>query len=150
MKHSLPLLFTWLLLALSALAEELDITPGSDLWGSLYHPAYEKPSEIPTSNPLRKELFNQLRAKLEPKAGEPLLFLGSLRAYRNWALFQGASQDRNGGPIAYPDLGNSDTVALWLRTKDGWTLVDYEAGHSDVFYLIWTEAYGMPKAFFNQ
>lgn len=136
--------------ALPAFGEELENPPGSALWNSFYDPPYTTPTEIPTDNALRKELFNQLRAKLEPKAGKPILFSGSLKAYRNWALFQGESQDKQGTPIAYPELGNSDTVALWLRTKDGWMLVDYDCGHSDVFYLVWTEVYGMPKAFFGR
>jgi hypothetical protein len=47
-------------------------------------------------------------------------------------------------------LGNDDTVALWLRTRDGWTLVDFDAGGSDAFYTEWSRQYGAPAALFLQ
>ena len=42
-------------------------------------------------------------------------------------------------------MGNNDTVALFLRTCDGWRLVDFSGGHTDVFWLVWAEQYGVPK-----
>ncbi len=128
-----------------AYAQNFDPKPGTVLWETLYDPPYTEPTEIPTGDSLRKELFDLLRTRLEPKAKQPILFSGSLKAYKNWALFVGESQDKEGKPIAYPELGNSDTVGLWLRTADGWKLVSYEGGHSDVFYDIWPEMYGMPR-----
>ncbi len=127
-------------------AADLEIEPDSDYWKELYDPPYKKPTEVPIGTELRKELFNLVRPKLEAIAKQPIKFQGNMKAYRNWALFTGQSLDKDGKPVAYPDLGNSDTVALWLRTVDGWKLVDFSGGHSDVFYLIWTEQYGVPRA----
>lgn len=139
--------FTALLALLSPclFAEELEVGPESAGWGSLYDPPFKKPQEIPTSNPDRKKLFDMLRPKLEKHAKQPILFQGGLYAYRNWALFQGDTVDENGDVITFPDDGNSDTVALWLNTAEGWKLVDYESGHTDLFYMIWIEKYGMPR-----
>lgn len=129
----------------SAKAEELMIQKGSEMWNEIYEPDSTSPTEVERSNPLRKQLFDLARPDLEKTAGKPILFNGRLQAYRNWALFVGASEDKEGNPIAYPGDGNSDTVALFLRTTKGWVLVDCSGGHSDVFYEIWIEQYGMPR-----
>jgi hypothetical protein len=132
-----------LVLGLSA-AEPLTIQPGSELWREVYEPAFEKPTELAADSELRKSLFNLLRPRAEKIAKQAVKFRGSLRAYRNWAFFCGDSIDANGEPVGYPELGNSDAVALWLRTLDGWKLVNFSVGHSDAFYIIWPEQYGMP------
>jgi hypothetical protein len=122
----------------------LEVKPGSEEWKQLYDPPFEKPSELGADSPLRKQLFNQLRPKVEAIAKQPVQFQGSLRAFRNWAFFGGRSLDEKGVSLKLPELDNDDTVALWLRTTDGWKLVDYAAGHSDAFFIIWPEQYGMP------
>lgn len=132
-----------LVLGLSA-AEPSTIKPGSEEWRSLYEPAFEQPTELEMDSELRKNLFNLIRPRAEKIAKQEVKFRGSLRVYRNWAFFSGSSIDADGKPIEYPELGNSDTVALWLRTLDGWKLVDFAAGHSDAFFIIWPEQYGMP------
>ena len=120
--------------------------PGSDGWTHLYQPPFEKPTEVPVSNPGRKQMFDLLRPHGTKEAKVPIQFEGSLKAFRNWALFTGESQDKSGKPIAFEGNGNSDTVALYLNTVEGWMLVDFSFGHSDVFYEIWIEKYGMPKS----
>lgn len=132
-----------LVLGLSA-AEPLSIKPGSERWSNLYKPAFEKPTELDAESELRKSLFSLIRPRAEKIAKQAVKFRGSLRAYRNWAFFNGSSIDADGKPVEYPALGNSDTVALWLRTLDGWKLVEFAAGHSDAFFIIWPEQYGMP------
>ena len=47
--------------------------------------------------------------------------------------------------MAIGELENSDTAALWLRTVEGWRLVDFSGGHSDVFYEIWPEQFGVSR-----
>ncbi|MEM9281220.1 MAG: hypothetical protein AAGA96_05290 [Verrucomicrobiota bacterium] len=136
---------TLALLAQSITSAELIFGPESDEWETLYEPAFKSPEEVPRGSELRKTLFNLARPKLEKLAGQSIRFNGSLKAYRNWALFLGESVDANGNSIAYPDLQNSDTVVLFLRTADRWVVVDYSGGHGDVFYEIWIEQYGMPR-----
>ena len=130
-------------------AAELNYGPDSEEWKLLYDPPFKKPGEVPKGSELRKELFDLARPKLEKLAKQPLLFSGSLKAYRNWALFTGVSVDKAGNEIAFPEDGNSDTVILWIRTVEGWKVVDFAGGHSDVFYEIWPEQYGMPLPLLN-
>jgi len=117
------------------------ITPSSDMWDEVYKPGYKKPTEVAIGSDLRKELFNILRK--EVKTGTK--FSGELKAYRNWALFVGSTIDAKGKSISYPPHDNTDSVALWLRTSKGWVLVDFSFGHSDAFYLLWSEVYGVPR-----
>jgi hypothetical protein len=139
-----------LLFSLSlATAQEQTITPGSEDWKGLFDPPYEKPTELPADLPLRKELFDLLRPKVEKIAKEPTRFEGHLRVFKNWAMFMGRSIDANGESIQFPEMDNDDTVALWIHAQDGWKLITYSAGHSDAFYLIWPAQYGAPKELFQ-
>ncbi len=123
------------------------VSKGSELWAEIYDPPYQQPTEVPKGSDLRKALFDQLRPKIsEMVDSRKLLFSGSLKAYRNWAFFTGETVDGNGNPVPIGELENSDTAALWLRTVDGWKLVDFSGGHSDVFYEIWPEQFGVPRA----
>jgi hypothetical protein len=145
MNHITAFIFTTLLLFSHVKGESLiEVKPGTEEWKQIYDPPFEKPSELGADSSLRKQLFDLLRPKVESIAKQPVKFQGSLRAFRNWALFVGRSLDEKGVSLKLPELGNDDTVALWLRTSGGWKLVDYSAGHSDAFYFIWTEQYGMP------
>lgn len=143
-KSLFPCLLSTLVLLSAASAQE-QITPGSEPWNQLFNPSYEKPTELPADLPLRKELFDILRPRVEKIAKEPTRFEGSLRVFKNWAMFTGRSLDAKGESIKFPELENDDTAALWIRTQDGWRLVEFSAGHSDAFYLIWPEQYGVPK-----
>ena len=93
-------------------AQDLQAPKGSEFWDQLYDPPFQNPQEIPTSNPLRKELFNQLRPKLEAIAKQPLLFKGKLKAYRNWAMFMGQGLDENERPVVYDEFESSTVLAL--------------------------------------
>jgi len=128
-----------------ALCQKPMIEPGTADWRELYDPPSSQPQEVASNNPLRKQLFDQLRFRLNSKIKSKLLFEGSLKAFKNWAVFVGNSVDDSGKPIKFPPMDNSDTAALWIRTKAGWQLVDYSSGHSDAFFPIWHERYGVPK-----
>ena len=90
---------------------------------------------------LRKNLFDLLRPEAEHLHGKGLQFTGSLKGFKNWALFEGQTTDAKDRNIPHD---GGDTVALWLRTRNGWLLVDFNIGHTDVFYTIWKEKYGVP------
>lgn len=122
------------------------VSRNSELWGEIYDPPYKQPTEISKGSDLRKTLFDQLRTRISALVdGRKVLFSGSLKAYRNWAFFTGETVDSNGNSVPIGELENSDTAALWLRTVDGWQLVDFSGGHGDVFYEIWPEQFGAPK-----
>ncbi len=117
------------------------VPPGSAEWAEVYDPPYKVPTELPAESALRKELFDLLRIKVTPQHK----FTGSLKVYRNWAFFVGATVDNKGEPLKHPPHDNSDAVAIWLRTSQGWKLIDFSFGHSDAFYLLWSEKYGVPE-----
>lgn len=141
--------FTLLILVcatLTGLAEEVLVTPGSSEWREIFEPPFTQPTELPADMPLRRVLFDQLRPRLEKIAKRPVRFEGTLRAFKNSALFIGRTLDTDGKSITLPPMDNDDTAALWLRTRDGWRLVDFSGGHSDAFYILWHEQYGFPKS----
>ena len=121
------------------------VSPGSAAWGELFDPPFTKPTEIPTSSPLRKFLFEQLRPLMEKAARQPVRFEGRLQAFKNWALFVGRTVDVKGQSVKLSPMDNDDTVALWLRTSSGWRVIDFSGGHSDAFYIMWPQQYGMPE-----
>jgi hypothetical protein len=136
-----------LLLSISAAcAEDFTVEPGTDLWKELYNPPYSKPTEIPRDNNLRKQLFDLLRPGIERAAKKNgVKFQGELKAFKNWALFTGSTLDAQEKPVAFEGSENSETCALWLRTRDGWKLVDFAYGFGDVAWLIWIDQYGAPR-----
>ncbi len=130
-------------------------------WLSLFDPPFTHPTDIPIESSLRKELFDQLRGKVQKKI--EVRFQGKLRAYKNWALFRGEALDAKGQPIYATDmpgvkveddpLSNDDVRGLWLRTCKGWKLVDYGkmgCGElNDPITQYWVDRYGMPIEFWN-
>lgn len=126
--------------------EEFAGEPGSEQWRALYNPPYAKPTEIPRDQPLRKQLFDLARPRIEKAAGvKDIRFQGELKAFKNWAFFLGTALDAKDRAIKFEPMGNTEVAALWLRTADGWKLVDSATGFSDVGYWVWTDQYGAPR-----
>jgi len=143
---SLTLVAIFLFLAVMiAPAEDKYAQPGSKEWREFFDPPFIQPTGIPADSGLRKILFDQLRPHIEAHAKRPVKFDGALKAFKNWALFVGYTVDAKGNPIPMEPMDNADTVGLWLRTREGWQLVNCNGGHSDMFYVIWPEVYGVPK-----
>jgi hypothetical protein len=117
------------------------VLPTSDEWTEIYDPPTRIPAEVPAESKLRSELFDLLRAKANPSTQ----FSGSLKSFRNWAFFLGRTVDRSGNSLKNPPFGNDDAVGLWLRTQEGWIVVAHRFGHSDAFFIIWPEQYGVPR-----
>ena len=126
-------------------AQQEVIRPDSREWRELFDPPFPKPQEIPSTSPLRKELFELLRPYIAPVAKRPVRFEGTLRAFKNWVLFIGTTVDDKGAEVKFPPMGNTDTAALWLRTRVGWRLVDFSVGHSDAVPVVWMEQYGVSR-----
>lgn len=139
-------------LCIHGVAFSSSITPSSPAWSDIYTPAYRIPTELKLGDPVRKKLFEQLRESVNPsKTGKNNtfpLFKGTLKSFKNWAFFEGEVVDNAGRTIVFPPFENSDAVALWINTQNGWVLVAYSVGHSDVFYDIWPAQYGAPCEFF--
>lgn len=147
---SIVLFLGWL--CVHSVAFSSSITPSSPVWSDIYAPDYKTPTELKPSDPLRKGFFEQLRksvgSKKTGKKDTLPLFKGTLKTFKNWAFFEGEAIDNAGRAIAFQPFENSDAVALWINTQNGWILVAYSVGHSDVFYDIWPAQYGAPCEFF--
>lgn len=117
------------------------VTPDSSNWAEIYDPPYKTPTELPPDSALRRELFGILRGKTTPETR----FSGSLKVFRNWALFTGRTVDQNGKSIKHPPMDNDDALGLWLRTTEGWKLVDFSFGHSDAYFVMFPQTYGVPS-----
>ena len=142
------LLFSTAFLAIGAEPPQA-VAPGSDRWKQLFDPPYVTPTELPADSALRKQLFDALRPRIEKLSKRPVRFQGSLRAFKNWAVFVGQTLGADNKEVRFdtPDSLDAVTSAIWLRTRDGWTLVDYYAGLSDWFYPEWFEQFGVPHEF---
>lgn len=116
------------------------VSQGSPEWAEFYDPPYKVPTELPADSALRKSLFELLHKEAPPEQR----FSGSLKVYRNWGFFLGRTVDNQGRSAKNPPMDNDDAVALWLRTKHGWKLIDFSFGHSDAFFSMWPEKYGAP------
>lgn len=46
-------------------------------------------------------------------------------------------------------MENSDSLGLWLLTREGWKLIDFSFGHSDAFFVIFPQKYGVPRELVN-
>lgn len=145
MKFLTIFIFSSFLFTCGLCAEDPIMARGSQEWREIFDPPFTQPAEIPAKSELRKTLFDLLRPRVEKVAKRAVLFEGSLRAFKNWALFMGRTLDAKGDSVKLPPIGNDDTVALWLRTREGWKLVDFGAGVSDAGHIIWAEQYGAPK-----
>lgn len=117
------------------------VTPDSSEWAEIYDPPYKTPTELPPDSALRSELFGILRGKATPQTR----FSGSLKVFKNWALFIGRTVDQKGESLKHPPMDNDDALGLWLRTSEGWKLVDFSFGHSDAYFVMFPQQYGVPS-----
>jgi hypothetical protein len=140
-----PLIVTLLLFSSLLCANSYEAQLEKELWSEIYKPAYTTPTQIKKGETLRAILFDKLRQPIAKEAKSKVKFSGKITVYRNWALFVGSSYDPKGKLISYKPMNESDVVALWLRTVNGWVVVDYAVGVTDTFYTIWYRQYGMPK-----
>jgi len=139
------LIITILLLSSLLSASSVEDQLEKDLWNEIYNPPYTVPTEITNGSQLRALLFDKLRMPIVKRAKSEVKFAGTVRVYQNWAFFLGSSFDSNGKRITYPPMQESDIVALWLHTVNGWVVVDYEVGITDTFYSIWHKRYGVSR-----
>lgn len=101
--------------------------------------------EIPTSDPLRKQLFDSIRPRAQKLVEGVFAFQGSLRREGDWAVFTGELVRKNSAPIPIGDNESSDVFALWQNVAGKWKVIDFSGGHTDVFYVDYPEKYGFPK-----
>ena len=113
-------------------------------WDALYVTKQRTPTIIDLDSEHGREVMKPFEIIFQKRTPEGAKLIGRITAYKNWALFGGYTASASGDQIT-PNGGiSSDTTVLFLKTRAGWTVVDYGLGHSDVFFIIWPAQYGAP------
>lgn len=108
----------------------------------------------------RKAIADALRVPVEKQLKKSVVFkIDHLKVQDGWAFLRGVPQRPDGKPMDYSDtpyrrqkeLGMFDDQisALLRRQGDGWAVVTYDIGATDVVYLDWAEKHKAPPAIFE-
>lgn len=103
-------------------------------------------------NPLRKEILNALRPKIEKDLGQKVIFkVDTIRVYDGWAFVAVHPLQPNSKPIDFKKTkykenleagmfdGDSTYAILRLANKK-WTVKDFVIGPTDVYWSNWVDA----------
>lgn len=124
--------------------------------------AQSRTRDIGVGDPLRRPLLNALRPAVQRDlGGQPVQFMvDRLRVQGDWAFFAGAVQQPNGRPIDFSRTLYASALengvfdgpgmfGLLRRSGQGWQVVTFVVGPTDVAYLDWPAAYGAPMSLFE-
>lgn len=116
---------------------------------------------VPAGDPQRRALLDTIRPAIEDHIGQPVQFVvDTLQTQGDWAFYAGRIQQPSGRPIDFSrtpyaealEEGMFDgpsTYALLQRRGNGWRLVDWVVGPTDVTYAGWPSEYGAPEGLFE-
>ena len=113
-------------------------------WETLYVTKPRTPTIVELDSEYGREIMKAFETIFQKRTPKGAKLVGRITAYKNWALFGGYTASANGDQITPEDGIASDTTILFLKTREGWTVVDYGLGHSDMFFIIWPAQYGAP------
>ena len=116
--------------------------------GSIYSP--------PRGDPLRKELLDTIRPRVEADLGRQVLFVVSfINVEGNWAFLAVTPVNRDGSKIDVStthyakdaDFMDGLTNYAALKYANGrWNEIDWVVGPTDVAYEPWPQKYGFSRA----
>ncbi|MDX2309272.1 MAG: hypothetical protein NW216_13610 [Hyphomicrobium sp.] len=103
----------------------------------------------------RKIVLNAARVPIEKDLGQPIVFeIKSLRVSDEWAFVYGKPKRESGGEVdwrksIYADDVKDDSFSrlaavLLARDGQGWRVITYSVGFSDVVWQSWDEEFGAP------
>jgi len=109
--------------------------------------------------PLRSSILDALRPSVAAEIGGDIEFaVSEIRVLHDWAYVSARPQRPGGKPIDWratkfrkdwEDDAMSDLVlALLRRQGDGWKVVEYAIGPTDVAWEEWIKPYGIPRRLF--
>ncbi|MCA3700393.1 hypothetical protein [Brevundimonas sp.] len=117
---------------------------------------------VPVGDPLRRRLLDALRPAIQRDlGGQPVQFMvDRLRVEGDWAFFAGAVQQANGRPIDFGRTRYASALengvfdgpgmfGLLRRSGQGWQVVTFVIGPTDVAWLAWSDEYGAPMSVFE-
>jgi len=107
-------------------------------------------------DPLRKKVLDALRPQVEDALGQEVLFkINDLRVSKRFAFVSAQPLTKSHEPIDYSrtkfaedvkDGSFDDWLCALLVKEDGeWSVAAVEIGATDVPFMGWPEAYGVPR-----
>jgi hypothetical protein len=107
-------------------------------------------------DPLRGKVLDALRPEVEEELGQEVLFkINDLRVSERFAFVSAQPLTNSQEPIDYSKTKYAEDVkegifddwlcALLVKEDDKWNVVALEIGATDVPFVGWPEAYGVPR-----
>jgi hypothetical protein len=116
----------------------------------------QKSLEVKVGNPLRKQLLDVVRVRVEKEFRQKVKFkVGTLNADATWAFFGGEALQPNGKLVdlrttRYKDdaeyMDGPSVYALMKKQGKTWRIVRYVVGPTDVAWSDWDAQTGAPPA----
>jgi hypothetical protein len=114
---------------------------------------------LPFGDPVRKELMNVVRTRVERTLRTKVIFeVHDANRVGDWAFMTAEPKNPNGSAIHYErtpvakewkaGVFGGIVVALYKKQGSRWTLRRYNFGASDVEWLDWGKQTGAPKSVF--
>lgn len=113
-----------------------------------------QPAQAGTETPqgaARRALLDVARGPAETGRGQPVQFVvHALNRVGPWAFLFARMQRPDGRPLprAADDLDSNDYAALLRQDGNGWRVVDFAVGPTDVAWEGWDRRYGAPASVF--
>ena len=126
----------------------------SPLW------AEESPSTPKPVSPERKMLLRVLRTAVQQELKKPVIFkVDHFKVQNGWAFLYGKPLQLDGKPLDYKRTPYAEAMkqgifdnwicALLQKQPNGWRVVRYVIGATDVPYTDWDRQYQAPPAIFQ-
>ncbi len=132
-------------------------------FGLMSHPAFAQGiSEPPRGSALRKDVLDGARPVFEAETnGEVEFVVRRLNVLGSWAFGDVTLQRPGGRPIDWKRTKYAEAQAdgafdpagsffLARRTNQGWRVVTFAVGPTDVAWDTWDKEFGVPRALFNR
>ena len=107
----------------------------------------------------RREIMDALRIPIQREVRKPVIFeVRTLRVLGAWAFVEASPRRPGGAPFDYRGTRYQEAIdegmfddgvfAVLRRTDDGWRVLRFVIGPTDVAWIPWEEELGAPRAIF--
>ena len=154
MKFLAPHILVSSILLCCAKAEETQLskylsTVEQNEWDELFITKSKTPISASSNSKIGTKPLQLLQPEVKKFKPSDLKLRGQFKFFKNWAFFSGELVNKKGEATTPDDCVSSDSVALFLKTIDGWKVVDHGIGISDAFFIVWPSQYGAPVELFT-
>ena len=118
--------------------------------------AYHTP---PRGTAERTAIMDAAREPISADIGQTVIFVvDRVKTDGNWAYLEAVPHRPDGGPLDWSktpfaqakraDMMTDTVMVLMHNDGSGWQVLDHVIGPTDVYWVNWTERYGLPEAMF--